>query len=458
MRIEIRDGWPYLHPYVHVNGLGVRKHVNPGGNTCLWFEDDDDYRLWLRLRSIMTRIDAWVRDQEAGPSEPALDTHLYFPLPTVGMLELDLDALIARGHVRAKAGDSGDLRANQSGSVFVLGERGSLPAAWFWQEGIAAPPGSTEGVRRLLSRDQQGRYDRLTASIAWSRPGVAILLWDDKGTINALGLKVEHKRRGQYLLRSLEVARKDMSTMRLRAGPEATWLANRTVVLFGVGAIGSEVAVLLARSGLGAINLVDRDRLRPSNLTRHAASAQYVGLAKVKALAQTIEDAGLPTNVQQTEAMIWAASILRPLIESSHVVVDTTGNSAYTDMLSRLCEEVGRPLVAAALHRGGRVFRARVQAHASNEPIWGRSEATGFLDVPADPGPMPGLTWEVGCGAPVNNAPPISVASSAARAARLAIDVLAGRADRDVDIFEVYAGIEDARFATPGQFEVEAGR
>ena len=37
MRIEIRDGWPYQHPYIYVDGLAGRKHVNALGNTCLWF-------------------------------------------------------------------------------------------------------------------------------------------------------------------------------------------------------------------------------------------------------------------------------------------------------------------------------------------------------------------------------------------------------------------------------------
>jgi hypothetical protein len=75
--------------------------------------------------------------------------------------------------------------------------------------------------------------------------------------------------------------------------------------------------------------------------------------------------------------------------------------------------------------------------------------------VPADPAPQAVQTWEMGCGAPVNNAPPVSVADAGARAARAAIDVLIGRESRDVDHIDVFDGIDDGRFAERGSFGIE---
>lgn len=456
MRIEIRDGWPYLHPYIHVEGLGVRKHVNPMGNTCLWFEDDDDYRQWLRLDRIISRVDAWVEDQEAGAAGPALDTHFYFPLRVPGVLTFDLDELVKRGHVEPRSGASGELRVDRSGPLFALGDRGGLPAAWFWQDGLVAPPSSRGGMRESLSRDQRRLFDRITRSVTRSRPAVMLLLWDDRGEINALGVKAERATPGYYVLGALEVARTDVAVMRLRAGPDAERLDDCRVVLFGAGAIGSATALVLAQSGLGALALVDNDRLRPANLTRHAASGRFVGYGKAEAVAKTIVEKGLRTRVDIVDSVVWKPSLVRGMVERSHLVVDTTGNSAYTDMVSRLSGESDRPLVSAALYRGGRVLRVRVQMSASAAPIFNRSDRTGFPDVPADPAPRAIQTWEVGCGAPVNNAPPISVADAGARAARAAIDVLTARETRDVDRIDVFEGIEDKRFAARGSFEIEA--
>jgi hypothetical protein len=179
-------------------------------------------------------------------------------------------------------------------------------------------------------------------------------------------------------------------------------------------------------------------------------------LPKVKAVAETIQAAHLPTRLETIDRTLWAPSTLRPVIARSDLVVDATGNNAYTDMLSRLCADAGRPLVAAALHRGGRVLRVRVQAPLPAKGISDRSVASGFFDVPADPAPSLPPIWEVGCGAPVNNAPPVAVVDAAARTARVVIDVLRGRLDRDVDVFEVYEAIEDPRFSEPRLFMIEA--
>jgi hypothetical protein len=458
MRIEIRDGWPYLHPYIHVDGLGVRKHVNPNGNACLWFEDDDDYGQWLRLDRILTRVDSWVADQEAGAAGPALDTHLYFPLRVPGLLTFDLDELVKRRQIEPRAGASGELRVDRSGPLFALGGRGGLSAAWFWQNGLLAPPSNSGGMRELLSRDQRRLFDRITRSVTRSRPAVMLLLWDDGGEINALGVKAERASPGYYVLGALEVARTDAVVMRLRAGSDAERLDGCRVVLFGAGAIGSATGLVLAQSGLGALALVDNDRLRPANLTRHAASGRFVGYGKAEAVAKTIAEKGLRTRVDVVDSIVWEPSLVRGMVERGHLVIDTTGNSAYTDMVSRLCGDGDRPLISAALHRGGRVLRVRVQMSPSAAPIWNRSDRTGFPDVTADPAPQAVQTWEVGCGAPVNNAPPVSVADAGARAARAAIDVLSGRETRDVDLIDVFEGIEGGRFATRGSFEIEAPR
>ena len=455
IRIEIRDGWPYQHPYIHVDGLGTRKHVNQAGNTCLWFEDDNDYGQWLRLDTILARIDAWVADQEAGPAEPALDAHLYFPGRVPGLLMLDLGNLLERGQITARAGASGELRVQGSGPTYALGDRGSFSAGWFWQQGIVAPPTTPDALRHVLSAGQRRLYDRLTTSISRSQPAFMLLLWDDHGEVNALGLRVERRTPGHYALAAMEVARVDPAVMRLRAGPDVALLRDCGVAVFGVGAIGSEAAVLLARSGLGTLTLVDGELLRPANLTRHTASGRFVGLPKVKALAETIAEARLPTRVDTVEAMLWQPSLVRGVVERTHLVVDTTGNAAYTDMLSRLCVDGRRPLVASALHRGGRILRIRVQMAETKAPIWHRSGSNGFPDVPADPAPKAQQTWEVGCGAPINNASPVSVTGAGSRTARAVVDVLAGRVDRDLDMFEIYEGIEDARFAEPGALVIE---
>ena len=58
----------------------------------------------------------------------------------------------------------------------------------------------------------------------------------------------------------------------------------RKIAAVGMGALGSQVVDILARSGFGFWSLVDGDVLLPHNLARHALSSQFVGWSKAEAM------------------------------------------------------------------------------------------------------------------------------------------------------------------------------
>jgi len=61
-------------------------------------------------------------------------------------------------------------------------------------------------------------------------------------------------------------------------------LAQKHVNIVGVGSLGSEVALLLAKSGVGHLALNDADSLEWANISRHALGANYVGGKKASGL------------------------------------------------------------------------------------------------------------------------------------------------------------------------------
>lgn len=68
-------------------------------------------------------------------------------------------------------------------------------------------------------------------------------------------------------------------------------LARAHVLLFGLGGVGSYAAEALARSGVGALTLVDDDAVSESNLNRQlVALRSTVGMAKVEVAAARIRD------------------------------------------------------------------------------------------------------------------------------------------------------------------------
>ena len=60
------------------------------------------------------------------------------------------------------------------------------------------------------------------------------------------------------------------------------------VAICGLGGLGSRVAELLARAGVGYLRLLDFDRLEPTNLNRQWYFMEQLGMYKAEALAENL--------------------------------------------------------------------------------------------------------------------------------------------------------------------------
>lgn len=66
-------------------------------------------------------------------------------------------------------------------------------------------------------------------------------------------------------------------------------LRRGAVGIAGAGGLGSNVAVSLARAGVGRLVIADFDRLEPSNLNRQQYFVEQVGRLKVEALRENLQ-------------------------------------------------------------------------------------------------------------------------------------------------------------------------
>jgi sulfur carrier protein ThiS adenylyltransferase len=66
-------------------------------------------------------------------------------------------------------------------------------------------------------------------------------------------------------------------------------LKKGKVAIAGLGGLGSNIAVMLARSGVGQLLLVDFDLVEPSNLNRQSYYISHLGMPKTIALKKQIE-------------------------------------------------------------------------------------------------------------------------------------------------------------------------
>ncbi len=67
-------------------------------------------------------------------------------------------------------------------------------------------------------------------------------------------------------------------------------LSAATVAICGLGGLGSNIAIALARAGIGKLILIDFDRVDITNLHRQQYKVNQIGLDKTDALSQNLKE------------------------------------------------------------------------------------------------------------------------------------------------------------------------
>ncbi|KAJ6545462.1 hypothetical protein B0H19DRAFT_1266895 [Mycena capillaripes] len=112
-----------------------------------------------------------------------------------------------------------------------------------------------------------------------------------------------------------------------------------TVVIVGCGGVGSWAAVMLVRSGVSKIRLVDFDYVTLSSLNRHAtATLPDVGTPKVKCIERTLKQIARWVEVD-SRIDIWRKEDGGHLLEGADWVVDAIDNIQTKVDLLKYCHE-----------------------------------------------------------------------------------------------------------------------
>ena len=65
--------------------------------------------------------------------------------------------------------------------------------------------------------------------------------------------------------------------------------SEASVAICGLGGLGSNIAIMLARAGIGRFHLIDYDKVDLSNLNRQQYAVSQLGMYKTQALADTLK-------------------------------------------------------------------------------------------------------------------------------------------------------------------------
>lgn len=85
-----------------------------------------------------------------------------------------------------------------------------------------------------------------------------------------------------------------------------------TVGIAGLGGLGSNIAVMLARTGVGRLILADFDLVEPSNLNRQSYLMRHLGRPKTEALKEQIGEINPYVSVDTHTVRVEEANAGRP--------------------------------------------------------------------------------------------------------------------------------------------------
>ena len=128
-------------------------------------------------------------------------------------------------------------------------------------------------------------------------------------------------------------------------------LLDASVLIIGMGGLGSPAAMYLAAAGIGRIIISDYDQVEDSNLQRQIIHrTRDIGELKAFSAKQTLAEINSDCGV---EAIDWQLdeNELQDYVKKADVVLDCTDNFPTRFMINRASVKTGTPLVSGAAIR-----------------------------------------------------------------------------------------------------------
>lgn len=407
-KIEIEvvypDLFPWLRPEVYARDLRLDRHQNPyRGNLCLLDRSSRAWKpsytaAWLvaervpYLLELLAGGEEVMRPAESPQGEPASAYFLGAPGTTVfvpaAMLELPPEARGGAGRI-AFAPFEGPRIAIRGVIAELVEKRGSRKTrtlATFDETLRRRFAGAQIPFRwvRLAELPADNSGEALLASIEETQPGFGTLRWETVAggqVAIAAAVFAEEVRQGEYedtwlfvaqvrteagvsdpyIVRGERLSRADLEA-RL---PERVRLGERCVALAGLGALGGEIAVELAKAGIGRLRGLDFDSVEAGTTVRWLAGLTTVGRLKTGYLRERIA-VDYPYTVFEPALMQIGGSagggwegqseldVLHDFLTGADLLIDATAEIGVQQALAAAAVEHGLPALFVSATEGAR--------------------------------------------------------------------------------------------------------
>jgi hypothetical protein len=232
-------------------------------------------------------------------------------------------------------------------------------------------------------------------------------------------------------------------------------ISSAHVMIVGLGALGSEVAHLLAREGIAHFTLVDGDMLLPENIARHRADLAEAGRPKVEAMQRDI------LRVNPAAKVAPVVSWIDDLVPSAgwrtarpSLALGLTGHEGSEHVLGDRCTELDMACLHAWLEVDGTVLRL-FRALPGRDPT--------LLDLARSPEtsipylPRRSTSGALECADNVLPGSAVNIHAAANFVARAALDVITGQVSAENHWLFAPDGLSDADSRVPAALATRYG-
>ena len=126
-------------------------------------------------------------------------------------------------------------------------------------------------------------------------------------------------------------------------------ISSTTVGICGLGGLGSNIAIALARAGIGKLILIDFDKVDITNLHRQQYKASLVGMYKTEALRENLKEIN-PYLETEIQTVCVTEENAKELLKECDIICEAFDNAECKAMLTNfvLEEMPDKYLVAAS--------------------------------------------------------------------------------------------------------------
>lgn len=160
-----------------------------------------------------------------------------------------------------------------------------------------------------------------------------------------------------------------LKALEIRQGKELQkYFSSATVAVCGLGGLGSNIAISLARAGIGKLILIDFDRVDITNLHRQQYKANQIGRFKTEALSENLKEIAPYAELEAHTVRVDQSNAEQLLIDADVICEAFDNAECKATLINTVLEKMPQKYVVAAsgmagLDSANKIQTRRVTSH-----------------------------------------------------------------------------------------------